>query len=76
MLQWVSSRIYTCKKKIQIWSNNKKILKNYPRFFCKEEGNEIGKEAELEKVKGVLSLFAKDKIHGPHGWSVEFFVHF
>ena len=53
-----------------------KILKYYPIFFSEEEGNEIGKEAELEKVKGVLSLFAKEKIHGPYGWSVEFFVHF
>jgi hypothetical protein len=41
-----------------------------------EEVRVLHSPVNLEELKEVLSLFKKEKILGPDGWTIEFFIHF
>jgi len=45
-----------------------------PMFVDKQDNMELIKEVTEEEIKHVLHSFQKDKIHGPDGWSMDFFV--
>ena len=54
-----------------------KVWKHYTRFFfSEEEGLMVGSKVNLEEVKSVLKIFAKDKILALYRWTMEFFLHF
>ena len=63
-------------QKKSLIGNQLKVLEHFPSFFTKEEGLELGKEITIDEVQKVLSKFSKDKILGPDGWSVDFFLDF
>ena len=51
-------------------------IKNFPHLFEREDCVSIGNPITLEEVKNTLNMFAKDKIPGPDGWTVELYLHF
>jgi hypothetical protein len=46
----------------------------FPCFVEEEENEELMAEVSESELKEVLHSFQKDKISGPDGWSMEFFV--
>ena len=46
----------------------------FPRFVEDEDNRTLMEEVTEEEVKEVLHSFQKDKIPGPDGWSMDFFV--
>jgi hypothetical protein len=41
-----------------------------------EDSGLMEKPCTLEDIESILKGFTKDKIPGPDGWTVEFFLHF
>ena len=52
------------------------VLKLYPTMFNEEECSQLGRPIGLSEVEHTLKAFAKDKIPGPNGWALEFYLHF
>jgi hypothetical protein len=48
----------------------------FTRKVSEEEVNQLEKPVTKQDIKDVLKGFSKDKIPGPDGWSVEFYLHF
>jgi hypothetical protein len=48
----------------------------YPRFLSEEEVTQLEKSVTKEEILYILKGFSKDKILGPDGWTVEFYLHF
>lgn len=53
-----------------------RISQLFPRIFEQEEGLELTKEVSLGELEDTLKWFKRDKIHGPDGWNVEFYLAF
>ena len=51
-----------------------KVVKLFPAFLSSEEADIFVSEVSLGEVEGALKSFQKDKIPGPDGWPVEFFL--
>jgi hypothetical protein len=45
------------------------VLKTVPRFFNDEDNVEIDKPVSIEELQGIISKMAKEKCHGPNGWT-------
>jgi hypothetical protein len=52
------------------------VARLFPRFVTEEDSTLMDSPCTLQEVWEVLKSFAKDKIPGPDGWTVEFFLHF
>lgn len=48
----------------------------FPRMVGEEEAIELSAPITLEEHEGVLKWFKKDKISGPNGWTIEFYLAF
>jgi hypothetical protein len=46
----------------------------FPRFVEEEDNLDLMEAVKEEELKEVLHSFQKDKILGPDGWSMDFFV--
>jgi hypothetical protein len=46
----------------------------FPRFVGEDENKSLIEEVTEEELKEVLHNFQKDKIPGPDGWTIEFFI--
>lgn len=52
------------------------VIKEYPRLFTEQEGEDIMLPVTLQEIYSVLKRFAKDKSPGPDGWTSELFLEF
>ena len=48
----------------------------FPRFVDQEEALDLEKEVIPEELEAILNWFKRDKIPGPDGWNVEFYLAF
>jgi hypothetical protein len=48
----------------------------FPSFANEEDNRMLMEEVTLEELKGVMRSFQKEKIRGPYGWTIEFFLGF
>jgi hypothetical protein len=48
----------------------------FPSFPDEEDNKMLMEEVTLEELKGVMRTFQKEKIRGPYGWTIEFFLGF
>jgi hypothetical protein len=53
-----------------------RVASLFPRSVTLEDTHLMDNPCSLQEVRDVLKSFAKDKIPGPDGWTVEFFLHF
>ena len=53
-----------------------KVIRLFPNFVQEEERKCFMADFTLAEIENVLKGFKKDKIPGPDGWPVEFFLHF
>ena len=53
-----------------------KVIKLFPSFISKEEGHIFTSEVTIAEVESTLKSFKNDKILGPDGWTIEFFLWF
>jgi hypothetical protein len=53
-----------------------RTVQYYPCLFTENDVQELEKPCTVKELFSVLKSFAKDKILGPDGWTVEFFLHF
>jgi hypothetical protein len=45
-------------------------------MVTEEDNHILEKPCSLEDIQNILKGFTKDKIPGPDGWTVEFFLHY
>ena len=57
-------------------SDQLKVIKLYPSFLSEEEDYSFKSVVALVEVESTLKGFKKDKIPGPDGWPIEFFLSF
>ena len=55
-------------------SHQLKIIKQFPYFFSSEEV--VASEVNYDEIEKVINGFSKDKIPGPNGWPMDFFIDF
>jgi hypothetical protein len=48
----------------------------FPSFANEEDNKMLMGEVTLEELKGVMRRFQRNKIPGPYGWTIEFFLGF
>jgi hypothetical protein len=48
----------------------------FPSFPDEEDNKMLMEEVTLEELKGVMRNLQKEKIRGPYGWTIEFFLGF
>ena len=53
-----------------------RMTQYFPSFANEEDNIMLMEEVTIEKLKGVMISFQKDKIPGPDGWNIEFFLGF
>ena len=54
--------------------NQLMAVKEYPRFFNEEEGEELFQRISMSEVKVAIHASAGSKIPGPDEWTMELFV--
>ena len=52
------------------------MVQYFPIFTREEDNRMLMEKVTLEELKAVLNSFQKDKIPGPYGWTMEFFLGF
>jgi len=52
------------------------VEKLYPQSITAEENSHFLIPCNIQEVLAALKSFSKDKIPGPDGWTVEFYLHF
>ena len=53
-----------------------KVVMLYPSMISSEEANGFIESVSMIEIEGALRSFKKDRIPGPDGWPIEFFIHF
>ena len=51
-----------------------KVVKEYPRIFEEEEGDELFKTILFPELKEVIMASTRSNIPGPNGWTMELFM--
>lgn len=52
------------------------IAEHFPRFVHQEDTKDLLKEVMMEELGATVKWFKKDKIPGPDGWTIEFYIAF
>jgi len=52
------------------------VVQHFPGFTSEEYNRMLMEKVTLEELKNVMDNFQKDKIPGPDGWTIEFFMGF
>ena len=53
-----------------------KVVMFYPSMLSLKEASGFIESVSMIEIEGALRSFKKDRIPGPHGWPLEFFIHF
>jgi hypothetical protein len=52
------------------------IIGNFPRLVSDVEAEQLSRACTKEEIWNFLNSFKRDKIRGPDGWNIEFYLHF
>eukprot|EP00253_Pinus_taeda_P031908 PITA_31908 len=53
-----------------------RVIEHFPRFIEQDDSEELLKEVTMAELEATLKWFKKDKIPGPDGWTIEFYLAF
>lgn len=53
-----------------------RVIQHYPRLFSIDDNQIIGRSFTLGEIESILKICVKEKILGPDGWTVEFYLGF
>ena len=53
-----------------------KVISLFPRMIHTEHSSSLTSQVSLLEIELSLKSFKKDRSPGPHGWPVEFYLHF
>eukprot|EP00253_Pinus_taeda_P006382 PITA_06382 len=53
-----------------------RITQNFKLFVEQEQKDDLNAPVTLDELEGLLKWFKRDKIPGPDGWPIDFFIHF
>ena len=52
------------------------VIRQFPRFFEQGDCATIGRPVFTGEIFDMLNIFKRDKIPGPDGWTLEFYLNF